>query len=107
MKVLKVILLILAIVLTTLLLLYSVYFLTTSWMIGKTSLEIEDTFGEFDQLEMPPNSDGSYTNTICSYNITPGFKGFLSYHHPILLSIQFDQNAIAIDIFFEKGGKGG
>ena len=75
--------------------------------IGKTSNEIQSKYGEFDNRYTPPDADGVYRNTVCSYNVIDARVGFLGTEPPYLLSIRFDADGIAYEIFFQQGGLGG
>ena len=68
------------------------------WIIGKTSLEIEARYGEFDLCENIRSPDGLYRNSNCGYMTKEGKAGFFGTPPDKFLSIYFDSNGIAYKI---------
>ena len=66
------------------------------WIIGKTSAEVIDKYGEFDCTYMPVGEDGLYRSK-CGYTVKKPRRGFLGTSPEVLLFISFDENGIAID----------
>lgn len=79
----------------------------TEWIIGKTSAEIEERYGEFYQCSMPVSEDGLYRNCRCSLVIKERRVGFLGTDPAEVLSISFDENGIAYKTVEEIGDWGG
>lgn len=63
--------------------------------IGKTSLEIQAEFGEFDLEGEKSFQDGLYKNTACGYTVKEAQVGFLGTDPEILIFIEFDENGVA------------
>lgn len=76
-------------------------------VIGKTSAEIQERYGEFDNFQMHPGADGLFRNTSCSYVVIRECVGFLGTTPPYVISIGFDSNGVAYRVFLEQGGFGG
>ena len=74
------------------------------WIIGKTSAEVIDKYGEFDCTYMPVGEDGLYRSK-CGYTVKKPRRGFLGTSPEVLLFISFDENGIAVDC--EKGSRPG
>lgn len=74
-----------------------------NWIIGKTSLQIQEQYGEFDQAGMPPASDGLHKNCGCSYYITKKLYGDYLY----MFCITFDSDGRASQCRIERGPWGG
>ena len=74
------------------------------WIIGKTSAEVIDKYGEFDCTYMPAGEDGLYRSK-CGDTSKDSRRGFLGTSPEVLLFIRFDENGIAIDC--EKGSRPG
>ena len=66
------------------------------WIIGKTSAEVIDKYGEFDCTYMPAEEDGLYRSK-CGYTVKKPRRGFLGTSSEVLLLISFDENGIAVD----------
>lgn len=77
------------------------------WIIGKTSKEVVERYGQFDNTTMLPHEDGLYYSSICSYIIVEARVRFLGTTPPQLFSIGFNSKGIAHRCFEETGGKGG
>lgn len=69
----------------------------TDWIIGKTSQEIIEIYGDFDRTLVPANEDGLYSKCKCGYTIKEAQQGFLGMSEEKLLFITFDENSIAIE----------
>ena len=76
-------------------------------VLGKTSAEVEELYGEFDNIGMPRGDDGLFRSTRCSYVVIEKRVGFLGTTPPWVISIGFDSNGIAYRVCFEQGGFGG
>ena len=74
--------------------------------IGKTSSQIEEEFGAFDQCGKPSSEDGLYRNTSCGYTIQEEKRGFLGTDPEWLVFIRFDENGVAYDTYegYRPGG---
>ena len=84
------------------------------WIIGKTSVEIQEQYGTFYRVELLPDSryvqadaDVFYKNADCYYLIEEERVGWLGTYPEEYFVIRFDENGIAIDCYEELGGKGG
>ena len=67
----------------------------SEWIIGKTSSEVIEKYGEFDCTHMPAGEDGLYRSK-CGYTIKEPQKGFWGTSPEILFYISFDENGIAV-----------
>lgn len=76
-------------------------------VLGKTSAEIEEIYGKFDNAGMPRGDDGLFRSTRCSYIVIEERVGFLGTTPPWVISIGFDSNGVAYRVCFEQGGFGG
>ena len=76
-------------------------------VLGKTSAEIEELYGEFDNSGMRRGEDGLFRSTRCSYIAIPERITFMGTTPPWVISISFDANGIAWRVCFEQGGFGG
>ena len=63
----------------------------------KTSLEIEEEYGEFDCVTMPASGDGLYRNCRCGYTVKEAKQGLLSRAEERLFFITFDEEGIAVE----------
>lgn len=79
------------------------YLYHKNWIMGKTSAEIQERYGQFDQTGMPVSADGLYRGCICSYFVTKERVA----KPLIMFSIGFNKSGIAYECCFEKGPKGG
>lgn len=84
------------------------------WIIGKTSVEIQEQYGTFYRVELLPDSryvqadaDVFYKNADCYYLIEEERVGWLGTYPEEYFVIRFDENGIAVDCYEELGGKGG
>ena len=73
--------------------------------IGKTSVQIIETYGEFDYTGMPADADGLYRNCRCGYTIQETEVGFLGTEPEVLIFFIFDSNGIVVGC--EKGYRPG
>ena len=72
-------------------------------IIGLTSREIIEKYGDFDRtIHALPNADGLYCNCACGYLIAEARKGFLGTTPPEYFMISFDENGIAIWCGYEQ-----
>jgi hypothetical protein len=76
-------------------------------VLGKTSAEVEELYGEFDNSGMRRGEDGLFRSTRCSYIVIPERVGFLGTTPPWVISVSFDADGIAQSVCFEQGGFGG
>ena len=67
------------------------------WIIGKTSIEIVNKYGEFDCELMPVSEDGFFKKCRCGYTIKEPQTGYLGTSPEILYFITFDKNGVAIE----------
>ena len=79
------------------------------WIIGKTSAQIIEKYGEFDRAQgSPSQSDGLYRNCVCSYIIVPPRPAILDIGNPeVYFSIRFNEQGAADGCYEERGGLGG
>ena len=84
------------------------------WIIGKTSVEIQEQYGTFYRVELLPggpyvqaDADVFYKNADCYYLIKEERVGYLGTYPEEYFVIRFDENGIAVDCYEELGGKGG
>ena len=77
-----------------------------NWIIGKTSLEIEERYGEFYHLGYRRPSDGLFRSTQCHYLLKekPMFFGDVEL---TFFSISFDENGVATECLTQLGPLGG
>ena len=76
-------------------------------VLGKTSAEVEEIYGKFDNAGMRRGDDGLFRSTRCSYIVIEKRVGFLGTTPPWVISIGFDSNGVAYRVCFEQGGFGG
>ena len=74
-------------------------------LLGKTSAEIVEQYGEFDCIGTPADADGLYRSTTCGYAIREARAGFLGTNPEMLFFISFDANGVAVSC--EKGYRPG
>lgn len=77
-----------------------------NWIIGKTSLEIEERYGEFYQVETTRSPDGLFRSSYCHYFLREK-TDILGYTDITLFSIGFDKNGIADSYLIQLGPIGG
>ncbi|MBQ9793669.1 MAG: hypothetical protein IJW34_01875 [Clostridia bacterium] len=84
------------------------------WIIGKTSVEIQEQYGTFYMVKLLPDSryvqadtEVLYTNAKGYYLIEEERVGWLGTYPEEYFVIRFDENGIAVDCYEELGGKGG
>ena len=84
------------------------------WIIGKTSVEIQEQYGTFYRVKLLPDSryvqadtEVLYTNAKGYYLIEEERVGWLGTYPEEYFVIRFDENGIAVDCYEELGGKGG
>lgn len=77
------------------------------WMMGKTSKEIIEQYGQFDMISNYPDEDGLYKNVICGYTLRERTPGFLDAIEEKILFIYFDENGIAESYDWNGYRKGG
>ena len=77
----------------------------SEWIIGKTSSEVIEKYGEFDCAHMPAGEGGLYRSK-CGYTIKEPQKGFFGTSPEVLFYISFDENGIAVacEEGFRPGG---
>ncbi|MBE6579774.1 MAG: hypothetical protein E7651_08235 [Ruminococcaceae bacterium] len=86
----------------------------TEWIVGKTSVEIQEQYGTFYMVKLLPDSryvqadtEVLYTNAKGYYLIEDERVGWLGTYPEEYFVIRFDENGIAVDCYEELGGKGG
>ena len=67
----------------------------THWIIGKTSAEIQERYGEFDYWFAPKPSDGLCCNMMCGYIVKEKYDSFVFYSWELILAIWFDSDGVA------------
>lgn len=79
-----------------------------NFIIGKTSSEIEEKYGDFDYTSNPQNlRDGNYFKCKCAYKTKEEKVGFLGTDPAEYYAIVFDEDGIAISVYekwFVPGG---
>ena len=60
------------------------------WMVGKTSMEIEEKYGAFHNCYAELGPDGNYRSGYCRYTVKEGSEGSAP-HPPTYLEIYFDE----------------
>ncbi len=68
------------------------------WLIGKTSAEIIERYGEFDHTHGDPSEDGLYRNTSCGYLTKDKRAGFFGTSPEEYYMITFDAEGRAVSI---------
>ena len=71
-------------------------------IIGLTSAEIVEKYGEFDRPQGKLGEDGLYRNCACGYLISEAKTGYLGTTPPEYFMITFDENGIACYCKYEK-----
>lgn len=66
-------------------------------ILGKTSAQIVDEYGEFDCVSTPADADGIYRSCRCGYTVQEALPGYLEQRPEVLFFIHFDENGIAVD----------
>ena len=64
-------------------------------IIGLTSAEVIEKYGEFDRIQGTPGDDGLYRDCSCGYLVKEAQKGYFGTTSPEYLMIHFDENGIA------------
>ncbi len=68
------------------------------WIIGKTSEEIKEKYGEFDHTHNDPSEDGLYRDTSCGYLTKDKKVGSLGTSPEEYYMIRFDSEGRAVSI---------
>lgn len=68
-------------------------------VLGKNSDQVQEMYGEFDHYSMYPCEDGLFRFTGCSYTIVEKRVGFLGTTPSYMVTIVFDGNGIAIEVY--------
>lgn len=71
-------------------------------VIGKTSAQVQEMYGEFDHYSMHPCEDGLFRYTECSYTVIEAKVGYLGTTPPWVISIGFDGNGVAVRVTYEQ-----
>ena len=71
-------------------------------IIGLTSSEIIEKYGDFDRKRGTPDEDGLYRDCACGYLISEEKVGFLGTTPPEYFMIYFDENGVAHWCNYEK-----
>ena len=80
---------------------FSINYYNEKWIIGKTSTEIIEKYGEFDYYRTVIGIDGLFLYNQGSYIIKPKRVGYLGTTPETYLHIKFDENDIAYECFEE------
>lgn len=64
-------------------------------VVGLTSIEIVEKYGDFDRSPGYPNEEGLYCNVYCGYLIKSASKGFFGSPYPEYFMIYFNENGVA------------
>lgn len=64
--------------------------------LGKTSSEIENSYGSFDCVLMPAGEDGLYRSCQCGYTVKEPRVGVFGTSPEVLFFIHFDENGFAV-----------
>lgn len=70
------------------------------WILGKTSAEVEERYGEYYQGQWPGTGN-------CSFLLEEQRSGFLGLSPEWTFNIWFDANGVARRCYIERGPKGG
>ena len=68
-------------------------------VLGKNSDQVQEMYGKFDHYSGYPYEDGLFRFTGCSYTIIGKRVGYLGTTPPYMVTIVFDGNGIAIDVY--------
>lgn len=71
-------------------------------IIGLTSSEIVEKYGDFDRKQGTPDEKGLYRNCACGYLITTEKKGLFGTNPPEYFMIYFDDDGIAYWCGYEE-----
>ncbi len=71
-------------------------------IIGLTSLEIIEKYGDFDRKRGTPDEDGLYRDCACGYLISEKETDFFGTTPPEYFMIYFDENGVADWCNYEK-----
>ncbi len=71
-------------------------------VIGLTSSEIIEKYGDFDRKRGTPDEDGLYRDCECGYLISEKKVGFLGTTPPEYFMIYFDENGVAVWCDYEQ-----
>ena len=83
---------------------YKKWLIRESWVIGKTSIVIEENFGEFDCDDEEPDEDGMYRNCWCRYLIKESKTKWYGTTPDLFFYIYFNENGIAERCYYEEFG---
>lgn len=71
-------------------------------IIGLTSIEIVEKYGDFDRKQGSPGEDGLYRDCSCGYLISEKRVGFLGTTPPEYFMIDFDEDGAAYQCRYEQ-----
>lgn len=71
-------------------------------VVGLTSIQIVEKYGNFDRKQGYPNEDGLYCNCACGYLIKPKKVGYFGTTPPEYFMIFFDETGVAKHCRYEK-----
>lgn len=71
-------------------------------IIGLTSLQIVEKYGDFDRKLKKPDKNGLYVNCSCGYLISEKKVGFLGTTPPKYFMIVFDYKGVALHCGYEE-----
>lgn len=83
------------------------YHYHVNWILGKTSIQVEERYGAFDYHSNHAGADGLYRRAGCAYFVTPKYVGFFGTYQPYMFTITFNADGIAVRCYFQPGGIGG
>lgn len=67
-----------------------------NWVLGKTSIEIEERYGKFDYVGKEPDKNGLYWCCQCVYIAKPQKTGYFGTTLPVHFRISFNGSGIAV-----------
>ena len=82
------------------------YVYQINWIMGKTSEEVRERYGQFVSYSKPPDEDGIVRNGVGYYCIIPARGGFLGTYPAYMFGIGFDQDGYADKCYFRWGLEG-
>lgn len=78
-----------------------------SWIVGKTSEQVIERYGDFESYTATIGEDGLYRSGACFYKLKPARKGYFGTDYGTHLCIWFDENGIATKCYDELSDIGG
>ena len=71
-------------------------------IIGLTSSEVIEKYGDFDRAQGSPGEDGLYRDCSCGYLISEEKVGYLGTTPPEYFMIDFDKDGVAFQCRYEQ-----